>query len=212
MQSGTDKIYVRLPHKPATPQQLLASVSAGLSDGAQKLSRTLHTHVLSHNPLQLSANLQIPSQPISQRTLDASNRRNQVLVEEEGVTVAVQVPWYCLLNTHLHSEYCSHITFKLLSSRGDVSCAGQTQRAQISAYTWSCSPGQDKPLGTQNQAASCPCQRRRCGITLMPSTSEGTSIATDARVTSRRRPKMQSGKEGKSVASILLLELQHVTP
>ena len=92
MQSDKGKLYVRLPHKPPNPQQLLASVSAGLSDGAQRLSQHLHTHVFSHNPLHISAKLQIPSQPISQRTLDASNRRNQVLVEEEGVTVAVQVP------------------------------------------------------------------------------------------------------------------------
>ena len=80
------------PHKPGSPQRLLASVSAGLSDGAQRLSQHLHTHVLSQNPLQMASGLQIASQPISQRTLEASSRRHQVLVEEEGVTVAVQVP------------------------------------------------------------------------------------------------------------------------
>ena len=94
MLPGKDKLQVRLPQTPASPQQLLASVSAGLSEGAQRLSKHLHTHVLSQNPLQLSAKLQLPSQPISQRTRDASNRRNQVLLEEEGVTVAVQVPSY----------------------------------------------------------------------------------------------------------------------
>ncbi|CAL5220003.1 g1948 [Coccomyxa viridis] len=87
---GKDKLQVRLPQTPAIPQQLLASVSAGLSEGAQRLSKHLHTHVLSQNPLQISAKLQLPSQPISQRTRDAGNRRNQVLLEEEGVTVAVQ--------------------------------------------------------------------------------------------------------------------------
>lgn len=94
MQPGKGRPHARLPHRPATPQQLLASVSAGLSDGAQRLSQHLHTHVFSQDPLHLSAKLQIPSQPISQRTFDASNRRNQVLVEEEGITVAVQVPSY----------------------------------------------------------------------------------------------------------------------
>jgi len=92
MQPNGDCDKVSLPRKPASPQQLLASVSAGLSDGAQRLSQHLHTHVLSQNPLQITSKLQIPSQPISQRTRDASNRRNQVIVEEEGVTVAVQVP------------------------------------------------------------------------------------------------------------------------
>ena len=94
MYPGKDKLQVRLPQTPAIPQQLLASVSAGLSEGAQRLSKHLHTHVLSQNPLQISAKLQLPSQPISQRTRDAGNRRNQVLLEEEGVTVAVQVPPY----------------------------------------------------------------------------------------------------------------------
>ena len=116
MQPGKDRIPVRLPHKPATPQQLLASVSAGLSDGAQRLSRHLHTHVLSQNPLQLSAKLQIPSQPISQRTIDASNRRNQVIVVEEGVTVAVQVPTYLLPECTLR-VLLSH-NYELLSSGG----------------------------------------------------------------------------------------------
>ena len=116
MQPGKDRVPVRLPHKPETPQQLLASVSAGLSDGAQRLSRHLHTHVLSQNPLQLSAKLQIPSQPISQRTIDASNRRNQVIVVEEGVTVAVQVPTYLLPECTLR-VLLSH-NYELLSSGG----------------------------------------------------------------------------------------------
>ena len=108
MLPGKDRLQVRLPQTPASPQQLLASVSAGLSEGAQRLSKHLHTHVLSQNPLQLSAKLQLPSQPISQRTRDASNRRNQVILEEEGVTVAVQVP------SHLPREYCTAAAVALL--------------------------------------------------------------------------------------------------
>ena len=92
MQPTESGKQLSFPHKPGSPQRLLASVSAGLSDGAQRLSQHLHTHVLSQNPLQMPSGLQIPSQPISQRTLEASIRRHQVLVEEEGVTVAVQVP------------------------------------------------------------------------------------------------------------------------
>ena len=91
MQPGKGSHQQEGCHQPASPQQILASVSAGLSDKAQRLTQHLHTHILSRNPLQIPSTLQLPYQPISQRTLEASSRRNQVLVEEEGVTVTVQV-------------------------------------------------------------------------------------------------------------------------
>ncbi|CAK0770004.1 hypothetical protein CVIRNUC_003724 [Coccomyxa viridis] len=90
MQPGKGSHQQEGCHQPASPQQILASVSAGLSDKAQRLTQHLHTHILSRNPLQIPSTLQLPYQPISQRTLEASSRRNQVLVEEEGVTVTVQ--------------------------------------------------------------------------------------------------------------------------
>ena len=91
MQPGKGAYQLEACHSPGSPQQILASVSAGLSDKAQRLTQHLHTHILSRNPLQIPSPLQLPYQPISQRTLEASSRRNQVLVEEEGVTVTVQV-------------------------------------------------------------------------------------------------------------------------
>lgn len=107
-------------HTPGSPEQLLASVSAGLSDGAQRLhkaSQHLHSHVLSHNPLQIPSKLQFPSQPISQRTREASSRRSEVLVEEEGVTVAVQVQlsltFTCLI-AFVQSQYFVNMRYQCI--------------------------------------------------------------------------------------------------
>jgi hypothetical protein len=67
-------------------QQLLASVS----EGVQRLQQHLKSHPLVQHPLHATT-VAFPKQPISQRTREASSQKPQVIVEDEGVMVALQV-------------------------------------------------------------------------------------------------------------------------
>lgn len=68
------------------PQQLLASVT----EGVQRLQQHLKSHPLIHEPLH-ATQAAFPKRPISQRTRDATSKKPQLFVEDEGVVVAVQV-------------------------------------------------------------------------------------------------------------------------
>ena len=75
---------------PCRPQQILASVS----EGVQRLQQHLKSHPLGlplpHEPLH-ATKAALTKQPVSERTREATSKKSQVLVEDEGVMVAVQV-------------------------------------------------------------------------------------------------------------------------
>ena len=69
------------------PQQLLASVT----EGVQRFQQHLKSHPLIHEPLH-ATKAAFPKQQVSQRTREATSKKSALLVEDEGVLVAVQVP------------------------------------------------------------------------------------------------------------------------
>lgn len=90
---------------PCRPQQILASVS----EGVQRLQQHLKSHPLGlplpHEPLH-ATKIALQKQPVSERTREATSKKSQVLVEDEGVMVAVQVcsPSSYPFNNHLHAS------------------------------------------------------------------------------------------------------------
>lgn len=79
----------RVQNQPNAPQQLLASVS----EGVQRLQQHLKSHPLVQQPI-CAPKLSFPKQPISESTRQASCPRTQVVVEDEGVLVALQVTMF----------------------------------------------------------------------------------------------------------------------
>lgn len=69
------------------PQQLLASVT----EGVQRFQQHLKSHPLLHEPLH-ATKAAFPKQQVSQQTREATSKKSALLVEDEGVMVAVQVP------------------------------------------------------------------------------------------------------------------------
>ncbi|BDA42221.1 probable regulator of microtubule dynamics protein 3 [Coccomyxa sp. Obi] len=67
------------------PQQLLASVT----EGVQRFQEHLKSHPLIHEPLH-ATKAAFPKQQVSQRTREATSKKTALLVEDEGVMVAVQ--------------------------------------------------------------------------------------------------------------------------
>ncbi len=75
---------------PCKPQQILASVS----EGVQRLQQHLQSHPLGlplpREPLHAKHSA-FQKQPVSERTREATSKKAPLLVEDEGVIVAVQV-------------------------------------------------------------------------------------------------------------------------